>query len=281
MPLPSGCVSGSHLVFQRPALVVGHPGHELRVFGWMVECKPRVCVITDGSGRNGASRTSSTADLLARVGASRGEVFGCVSDADIYRAMLERNVPAILPLVDALAGSFLRHKIDCVVGDAAEGFNPTHDLCRGLANSAVLLAERTSGRRIANFEVCLSEWEQNGRRPQHDDRCVHWTLDDRRLEQKIAAAEQYAELSQEVQSAIAQQGKQYFRVECLRRTETAALPHFDGGKPAYEIWGEQRVAEGHYQTVIRFQQHLLPMLEAILDYASHTMLDLPPKRIER
>jgi hypothetical protein len=198
-----------------------------------------------------------------------------MSDAEIYGVMLERNVPAILPLVDALARSFLRYKIDCVVGDAAEGFNPTHDLCRGLVNAAVLLAERMSGRKIANFEFCLSEWEQNGHDPLHDDRCVHWTLDQRRLDQKIEAAEQYAELKKEVQRAIAQRGKRYFRVECLRRADTSSRD-FNGGKPAYEVWGEQRVAEGRYQTVIRFQQHLLPLTEAILDYASHTLLDRSP-----
>jgi len=258
--------------FQHPALVVGHPGHELRVFGWMDEYKPRVYVITDGSGRNGVSRTSSTADLLARVGSPRGEIFGCMSDADIYNAMLERNVPAILLLVDSLARSFLRHRIDCVVGDAAEGFNPTHDLCRGLVNSAVLLAERTSGRAIANFEVCLTEWEQNGLKPLHDDSCLHWTLDDRRLMQKIEAAEQYDELSHEVQRAIAQRGKGYFRTECLRPAVTTDLPCFGARKPAYERWGEQRVAEGHYRSVIRFKQHVLPMMQAILDYACHANL---------
>ena len=40
----------------KTALMVAHPGHELRVWHWLeIEC-PRVVVVTDGSGRSGASR---------------------------------------------------------------------------------------------------------------------------------------------------------------------------------------------------------------------------------
>src|SRR5262245_25907193 len=123
MALSCRCASESPLEFRRPALVVGHPGHELKVFGWMTEYKPRVYVITDGSGRHGVSRTSSTAALIQSVQAQTGEVFGCVPDAEVYRAILEKNLSFFLGLVEKLAHSFLEHEIDCVTGDAAEGFN--------------------------------------------------------------------------------------------------------------------------------------------------------------
>jgi hypothetical protein len=281
MPLLCRSASEPQAKFERPALVVGHPGHELKVFGWLAECQPRVHVITDGSGRSGISRISSTARVLALAGAPRGEIFAYMSDAEIYRAMLEQDAPVFFPLVDALARSFLTHEIDSVVGDAAEGFNPAHDLCRGLIDSAVLLAERTSGKKIANFEICLTEWEQNGRRALHDERCLHWELDDCRLEQKIAAAEEYAELTAEVQRAIAARGKEYFRSECLRCTVATDLAHFDAGRPGYEAWGERRVAEGHYQTVIRFHQHVLPLMQTILDYAGRTLLAPSPAETKR
>src|SRR5438046_692715 len=73
---------------QRAALVVAHPGHELRVFGWLSQYKPRVYVITDGSGRSGVSRAPSTQALLQQVGAPSGEIFGVISDTGIYRAIL-------------------------------------------------------------------------------------------------------------------------------------------------------------------------------------------------
>src|SRR5436309_3594001 len=78
--------------FHRCALVAGHPGHELKVFGWLAEYQPRVYVITDGSGRSGISRIPSTAALLQNAGARSGDIFGAISDAEIYRAILEQDV---------------------------------------------------------------------------------------------------------------------------------------------------------------------------------------------
>lgn len=257
----------------RPALVIGHPGHELKVFGWMSEQKPRVYAITDGSGRHGVSRTSSTATLLAGLRAPRGELFGCISDAEMYRAILEQRLPVFYRMVDQLAASFLTHQIDCVAGDAAEGFNPTHDLCRGLINSAVLLTQRMTGSEILNLEFSLTEWEQGCTGMAHDGRCLHWILNDRALAKKMAAAGQYAELKEEVRRAVAQCGEEYFRTECLRRSAGAGWPDMCTGMPAYETWGEQRVGEGQYQTVIRFKEHILPILNALRDHAAHAALN--------
>lgn len=253
--------------FQRCALVVGHPGHELKVFGWISEYKPRIYVITDGSGRSATSRISSTAALLASVGAPRGEIFGAMSDAEIYRAILQQDTPRFLTLVDELASSFLRYGIDCVAGDGEEGFNPTHDLCRVVMNAAILLAQEASGKQITNLEFSLTEWEQACPEPQHDERCLHWTLDDRQLSKKIAAARQYIELKDDVSRAMAQRGEEYFRNECLRPV-LDPTPHLDTAKkPFYETWGERQVLKGEYQSVIRLEQHILPLANAIFDHA--------------
>jgi len=266
LPSQSACFDS----FRRCALVLGHPGHELRVFGWAREYKPLVCAITDGSGRSGVSRISSTAALLARLGAPPGEVFGALSDAGMYDAILRQDLPRFLGLVDALAGSFLKHHIDCVAGDASEGFNPTHDLCRVLINAAVVVARRAGGRAIANFEFPLTEWEQDCPAPVHDDRCLHRTLDDQALSEKIAAAEQYAGLGEEVRRAIAWRGREYFREECLRRVPDP-VPRFDTSKkPFYETWGERQVLRGEYQSVIRLEQHVLPLANAIFHHAARS-----------
>ena len=45
---------------QRPLLFSAHPGHELRVYGWLKQTKPAVCFLTDGSGADGVSRASRT-----------------------------------------------------------------------------------------------------------------------------------------------------------------------------------------------------------------------------
>jgi hypothetical protein len=262
------------------ALVMAHPGHELKVFGWLSECKPRTHIITDGSG-GGTSRLHSTAKLLHRIGGVPGEIFGAVSDSEIYRAILEQRTPLFLQVVDRLAASFVEHDTDLVAGDAIEGFNPTHDLCRALLNAAVSIAQRVTGRLIRNYEFCLTEWEQHCRE-MHDHLCWHLRLEDTLLREKLSAAADYVELKAEIQQAIAAKGQEYFRIECLRNvTEPLAVPFpgsVTGSKPYYEAQGEKRVAQDKYASVIRYEEHVLPILRAVRDYAleSTKILNLYP-----
>ena len=86
-------------------------------------------------------------------------------------------------------------------------------------------------------------------------------LDDATLRAKLVAAHAYLELRDEVQAAVASRGDEHFRTECLKRVTTGrpAVPE----KPFYEIWGEKRVAQGEYDSVIRYQEHILPLQQAI------------------
>jgi hypothetical protein len=180
-------------------------------------------------------------------------------------------------LLDAIARSLVEKKIDCVAGDATEGFNPTHDLCRTLINAAVLMAERATLKPIANYEFRLTEWEQN-RAECHDAECVHLRLDDELLERKVNAAQNYAELRDEVEQAITCKGKEYFRLECLRKT-TITVPYaLSFEKPYYETWGEQRVAEGKYNSVVRYGEHVLPIMHTLRVHAEMGLRIAAPAR---
>jgi hypothetical protein len=245
---------------RRTALVVAHPGHELRVFGWAQAHCARVYVLTDGSGRSGISRLSSTTRLLKSLGCECGEIFGVASDRDIYRAIREHDYAFFLRLVDLLAASFQSRDIELVAGDATEWFNPAHDVCRMLINAAASAKQMATGCDVANYAFHLTEWEL-GVQEIHDGRCWHVQLEDSALRSKLEAAHSYAELQEEVERAVANRGEEYFRTECLRRvTET----HSQGpARPFYEIWGERRVAEGEYDSVIRYKEHILPLQQAI------------------
>jgi hypothetical protein len=251
--------------FHRPALVVAHPGHELKVFGWLQASSPRVYVLTDGSG-GGTPRLASTAKLLNQAGAVSDEVFRAFSDAEIYCAILQKQTAIFLGIVDALAASFVGNGIDFVAGDAAEGFNPTHDICRALVNAAVAIAQRATGRTIANYEFCLTEWEQHCLEI-HDQRCLHLRLEDGLLRRKLRSAAEYKELNQEIEQAIALRGEEYFRVECLRKISDSFPELEPAPKPYYEVFGEKRVAQGKYESVIRYEQHMLPILKAVRAHA--------------
>ncbi|HEX3351902.1 MAG TPA: hypothetical protein VHS34_03700 [Terriglobales bacterium] len=210
MQLSFECVPEGLWSYKRPALFVGHPGHELRILGWLAENRPRVYVLTDGSGLNGPSRLPATSRLLEGFRAKAGEVFGPFSDVEIYHAILDREVGVFQSMVDRLARSLAEHNIDFVVADAAEGFNPTHDICRQLANGAISKARMLTGSSIANYEFCLTEWD-TGHPPLHDHQCWHLRLEDRLLRLKLDAARGYAGLQLEVEQAIALKGGGIFQ----------------------------------------------------------------------
>ena len=267
MPLSCLCSPETLASFSSPALVVGHPGHELKMFGWIEEHRPQVYVITDGSGRQGISRLPSTAKFLSAMDAEPGKIFGPVSDAGVYCALLETNIQFFLDLLYGLADSFIQRDVDFVAGDASEGYNPTHDICRALVNAAVELAETSTGRSIPNYEFCLTEWEQNCE-DLHDSRCLHLRLDDDMLRRKLKAAADYGELKEEVQRAIAAKGEQHFQIECLRKVSAVIAEDACTAKPYYESFGEKRVAEGEYDSVIRYKEHMLPILNALHDHGT-------------
>jgi hypothetical protein len=152
-------------------------------------------------------------------------------------------------------------EIQTVVADAMEGFNPTHDLCRYMTNAAVLIAERATGRNIANFDFVLVAPPDTAPGAIRDQ-CVHLQLDPPALTRKRIAAENYPELKEEIDAAISRFGLDIFATELLRPVATGLAAECDG-QPFYETHGENRVKEGHYHEVIRYQEHVLPLIRAL------------------
>jgi len=249
-----------------PALIHAHPGHELYVLGWVKRARPRIFVLTDGSGHTTRGRSDSTASLIEGLGAKRGEVFCPLTDRAIYDAILTGNISLFQTLLETIAGSFIAHDIDFVAGDAVEGFNPSHDICRFLIDGAVALVKRRTGQIIPNYEIQLTAWE-NGQPDRHDTECRHLVLSNDALEQKLQAAYAYQGLQAEVLEHTGVSGCEYFRTECFRKVP----PRANAGPadtPYYEKVGRERVRTGIYQTALRYRDHVLPIFDAISDYAT-------------
>ena len=244
----------------RPALVVAHPGHELRLHGWLELARPRVLVLTDGSGASGRSRLASTTRLLAAAGTAPGAVYGRLTDRELYAAILARDAALALGLVEELAATLVREGVDYVVTDALEGYNPAHDLCHVLVGAAVATAAR-AGRQVAHFDFPLAgppDARGNGKAP------VAFRLDDAALARKLAAARDYVGLGDEVRAALTAHGVEGFLVECLRPLAPGpfrARPPAD--PPFYERYGEAQVAAGVFSTAIRRARHVAPIEHAI------------------
>ena len=247
----------------RAALVVGHPGHELRVYGWVAKTRPVVHVLTDGSGGNGASRLASTSALLEDIGAARGSLYGRMTDREIYAAMLAGDHSRFIALAEELAAALLHTRSDLVAGDAIEGFNPSHDVCRYVINAAVRLASAASGRAIDCYAFPLDAPPE----PCHSGLyggALRVCLDDQLLDRKLQAAHRYVELQPEVQGALARYGTEPFRSEYLCPVDLTDPYGWDLERvPSYESYGARRVRTGTYDKVVTFREHVRPLADAL------------------
>ncbi len=294
----------------RAALVVAHPSHELRIHGWLEQAKPYVCVLTDGAGRSGESRLTRTTEVLVRAGAKQGTIYGRLTDLEVYAAILNGDSELFSGMVEELAQAFVDERIDYVVGDAAEGYSVTHDICRTMIGAAIDVVEYRYGRHVENFDFlvvgppdeCADELRE---------RAIWLQLDDCAFNRKVNAALNYTpKLATDIEAALA--GAPFrgvarfsqpqlageidvdlsravqaemdsnprlqeqlrdmmhgvplnaFRTECLRPVANDSGSHWTTGERLfYELYGEKLVAAGRYERVIRYEEHMLPLAQAI------------------
>src|SRR5258705_2148570 len=244
---------------KRTALVIGHPGHELRVFHWLEMVRPTVFVLTDGSGRSGHSRLPETTRILEQAGASRGSFYGRLTDGEAYNAILNRDFDLFIELARELARFLIDETVGYVAGDALEGYNPTHDVCRLVIGTAVEIASQSGNKGVENFDFPLTGAPDKGAR-NHD---IRIELDDDAFARKMAAVRACAELESEVNDAIASNSERAFRVECLRAVGNNEIRFGQDDQPYYERYGEKQVDAGHYREIIRYREHVLPLAEAL------------------
>jgi len=269
---PGKAIAGDVLDFpwreKRAAMIIAHPGHELRVHHWLETAKPATLVLTDGSGRTLRSRLESTTKILQCAGATAGPVYGRFSDADIYQAMLAGKLDVFLALMEEVVDWLVAERIDYVAGDALEGYNTSHEVCRFLTGAACEWAARRIGRAIRNFDFLLMG-RPDACPPPLQAGAICLRLEPAAVERKLAAAKDYPELKHEVELALKEFGPAAFAVEWLRPVTNNAGLRPAAAQPYYEIYGERQRAAGHYQNVIREQEHLLPLARALWAQAEH------------
>jgi hypothetical protein len=237
--------------------VLAHPGHELRAHHFLERVGPFVAVMTDGSGSNGTPRVDDSRAVLERVGGRPAPVFGFMSDREAYAALMAADARPFLPLLTTIADSLARACVRAVVVDAAEGYNPVHDVCHWIGRSAVAIA-RHLGAQIELFELDLVS------RPDATGEGVRLVLDDEAFRRKLETVASYDALKAEAEAAFAHYGQDAFRVEFLRRVCEDAAPPAASWIPFYEQVGEARVREGRYGSVLRYEAHVKPVIERLM-----------------
>jgi hypothetical protein len=250
----------------KAALVIAHPGHELRVYQWLRLTRPLCFVLTDGSGESGKSRLDSTTRLLEQNGARMGCIYGRFTDREIYSAMIKGKLDLFVDLCEELVRELLHEKIDCVVGDAMEGYNPAHDVCRFTINAAVEIASRNRNQPLLNFEVSLTGETASWAEAILGD-AIRIHLDEEGLSKKMEAAHGYHELAGDVDQILKREGIQAIQTEWLQPVSNWGVSPSPPESPYYELHGEKQVAAGYYEQVLRYREHVLPIARALSDYS--------------
>ncbi len=246
----------------RAALFVAHPGHELRVHRWLEVARPLVFVLTDGSGRTGRSRLGATSEVLRRCGARPGAIYGRLTDGELYRALLEGRLGLFASLAEELAELLHRESIELVAGDAVEGFNPGHDVCRLLLNAAV--ARLRAGRQAIDNRDFALDGAPDGAAGEARAAAIRIRLDGAALARKLAAARSYPGLEDEVARALARYGPEAFASEWLRQVRYGLeIDDLLPDPPLYEAYGERRVEAGSYPEVLRYRAHVAPLADRL------------------
>lgn len=247
------------------ALVIGHPGHELRAYAFIKKYKPDVFILTDGSGSNNVSRIHQSIKLLDSLGAKFQDSIKIFTDVELYRIVLEQDLSKISSYKNNLKNIIIKNNYDLIVGDALEGFNPTHDICRYLINGIVsdILATNNS-KTIFNYDFVLDSAPNN---ISIDDNIggLSLKLSDEEFQMKLNAAMNYPELKYEVETAIEKYGKEVFLWESFGKViDVNQISNWESIKPYYEVFGEKRVNEGSYSQIITFEKHIKPIAELCL-----------------
>jgi hypothetical protein len=260
MPSEASTVEGRS---GRAAVMVAHPGHELMIYHWIETERPFFCCLTDGSGGSAQPRLASTNNVLEKIGATFGPIYGQRPDKDVYRALLDGRLDVFLSLVEELSDALIAAEVDCIAGDPVEGFNPVHDVCRFVIDGAVSRVRGRTGRAIRSYEFSLDAAPSRCPEPVREQ-AIWLRLDEAALERKLNAAFQYPEMKDEVRVALERFGRGAFAVECLRpATASIMLERFDKECPEYERSGRIRVEQGVYQDVILYREHVRPVRDAI------------------
>lgn len=247
-----------------PSLVIAHPGHELRLFGWVATEKPTIHILASGA-RNGANgRVDASANVVAALGARKGLLFGEMLDRDLYAAILGGDIQLFHDWIDVLRDAFIANRPSFVVVDGWELYNVAHDLVHVMTRVSASEASLRLGRSLKVYDFAVVPAAFAG--PIPSSRVSHTiTLSHTLLEQKLATARAYPDIGSELMEILTHDGLDSLADEKLR----SPLPFQDllpdhGVKPLYESYGEQRVSDGIYKQVIRWS-HVAPIVESITD----------------
>jgi hypothetical protein len=240
-------------------LVIAHPGHELVVHHWLETERPVVYALTDGSGGNGRDRATRSRLIVEKTGSRVGGGFGLRSDRTWYAAILACDASPFFDAALTIAND-MPADADVVACDAVEHFNPMHDLTAAVAERVARLAAHRWGHPVRTLSFSIEHVGAHRGEPQ-----LELFLDAAAVDRKVAAANSYEELAEEIERVPEAKRVRHLAVEqfYLFDAETAFPPKLSE-EPLYEVYGRRRIAAGLYRDLITYAEHVQPIARRIL-----------------
>lgn len=193
------------------ALSIAHPGHELRLHGFLELARPFTFILTDNAEAKGQDLMWDSIKAIARatqqglkihpaalksplyrkalkVSLKKGkDVKEHIKDGEIQYEVANHRIDFFRYYLDYMVENLLKFDITHLLCDASEDYHLTHEVVRMVAELAVTRIKNTHGIDIELYEYALH-------RPYNHsltEECVHLQLDEGMLERKLEAIATY------------------------------------------------------------------------------------------
>ncbi|MGC4017053.1 MAG: hypothetical protein QM755_21450 [Luteolibacter sp.] len=250
----------------RRVVVIGHPAHELAIYGLLQRHLPHVVVITDGGG---PERERQSREGLERIGLLEKATYLGYSESSFYEALLDRDDALFARVADDLRVELERLQPDQVFCDAIEFYNPVHDITRPMVLRALQgLPE------AALYEIPLV-YQKPADAESYEIQRVPEACSDRRFQYHLTAAElaHKTHARDHIYLNLREQAGPEFLVitpEHLALEEIADAsgdfpePESSGRVLRYDWRAELLKNDGSITRAITYREHFLPAVDALL-----------------
>lgn len=281
------------------ALLIAHPGDELKLFGFINQAKPYLFILTDGSGRTRPATLNDTWRILNSIFPESGDIFYMMTQQDkekhgyinnylLYQEILNKQESFFAVYINQIVYNLSEKNIDYLVVNSREEYNPINELCRIMAEIAVKLVERGKGKKIMLYEFPVIKPYNEG----INDGCIRINLDEELMKKKLYWISRYdssvlddlklnvridknAILNlkempgglEEVENILLQVAPDFLKNEYL-------FPYIykeSSEKPFYEIYAERLVNSGIYMEAITYKSHILPIKKRLDSLTQQTI----------
>lgn len=247
----------------RSALVVAHPGHELRLFAWSGRARPDLCVIAKGArNRLDAGRADASRAIAAEIGTVPRDPFGAFHDVVLYEWIMAGDAAPFVRLAETLAEAFVARGVATVVTDGWQNYNPVHDLTHLMARTAAALAQARLGRLVdcLDYPVVLGKHAHAPPGPE----TLRIELSPDEAAAKRGLIDRYPDIAGDVEALIEAAGLAAMEVETLHRPAPIEQLFPSGAPPWYESYGRARVEAGVYREALGWA-HMAPVAHALAE----------------